>query len=101
MQFVSPRSPIASIAFNCRVGSVLAGKDRKTLSVSWKFNSCVHHLFFYIIFFFFFEVLLFISSILILFLFICCLHHVACRILVPLPRIKPVSPAMQVQSLNH
>ena len=49
----------------------------------------------------FFEVLLFIFSILILFLFIYCLHHVACRFLVPLPRIEPVSPAMQVQSLNH
>ena len=28
-------------------------------------------------------------------------HHVACGILVPQPRIKPVLPAVEVQSANH
>ena len=28
-------------------------------------------------------------------------HHVACRILVPLPGIAPTSPAVEAQSLHH
>ena len=28
-------------------------------------------------------------------------HHAACRTLVPLPGIKPVSPALEIQGLNH
>ena len=33
--------------------------------------------------------------------FIFCFCYSACRILVPLPGIKPASPALEVQSLNH
>ena len=29
------------------------------------------------------------------------LHHMACRILVPQPGIKPAPPALEMQSLNH
>ena len=36
-----------------------------------------------------------------LFVYLFWLHHTACEILIPQPRVKPIPPAVEVQSLNH